>query len=166
MIKDYIRNLKVDWIDVFKYAAVLAFIVYICVIMSSKGESKVPFRTVAKNVESAADLSALKKADGRTFRKYYGLNEKDYDGVMLYSAKSAMAVDEILVIRLSDTSQAAKAEEAVEERLSSRIKDFEGYGESQTKLLQNAVSLTRGNYVFLAVSPDAQKLQKALKDSL
>jgi len=117
-------------------------------------------------VEKAADTSLMKKGNSQTFKKLYGLNAKDYDGIMLYSAKSAMGAEELLVLRLKDASQTEVTEKAVEKRLEDRKKVFEGYGVNQTKLLQNAVYMTRGNYIFLAVSSDAQKFQKAFTGSL
>lgn len=164
--KSNVGNLKVDRLNVVKYVVTAAIIIYIAVILAYKGESKVPFEKVAANVEKAADTSLMKKGNAQTFKKLYGLNAKDYDGVMLYSAKSAMGAEELLVLRLKDASQTEVTEKAVEKRLEDRKKVFEGYGVNQMKLLQNAVYTTRGNYIFLAVSSDAQKFQKAFTGSL
>lgn len=164
--KNEIRNLKVDSINVIKYAVAIAIVLYIGLILTLKGESKVPFGKVAGNVEKAADTTLMRKGNAQTLKKFYGLNAKDYEGVLFYYAKSAMGAEELLVIKLKDTSQTEEAEKAVEKRLETRRKAFEGYGESQTKMIQNAVSMTRGNYIFLAVSSDARKFQKAFTDSL
>lgn len=165
-VNNNIRNFKIDFLNIIKYTVVIVIVIYICVILAFRGESKVPFNKVSGNVEKAADISLMKKGNAQTFKKFYGLNEKDYDGVMLYYAKSAMGAEELLVIRLKDLNQAEAAETAVEKRLETRTEAFEGYGVSQTKMLRNAVSMTRGNYIFLAVSTDAQKFQKAFTDSL
>lgn len=164
--KSNVGNLKIDRLNIIKYVVTAAIVIYIAVILAYKGESKVPFEKVAGNVEKAADTSLMKKGNAQTFKKLYGLNAKDYDGVMLYSAKSAMGAEELLVLRLKDVSQTEVTEKAVEKRLEDRKKVFEGYGVNQTKLLQNAVRMTRGNYIFLAVSSDAQKFQKAFTGSL
>lgn len=55
-----------------------------------------------------------------------------------------MSVNEILVVKVKDKSQVEDVEKAVEERLSTQKKSFEGYGVKQTRLLHSAIDETRG----------------------
>ena len=57
-------------------------------------------------------------------------------------------------------------EKAVEERLSTQKKSFEGYGVKQTRLLHSAIEETRGYYILLAVSKDADRIEAAFKNSI
>lgn len=53
-------------------------------------------------------------------------------------------------------------EKAVEERLSTQKKSFEGYGVKQTRLLHSAIDETRGYYILLAVSKDADRIEACI----
>ncbi|WP_346706579.1 DUF4358 domain-containing protein, partial [Merdimonas faecis] len=90
----------------------------------------------------------------------------DYDGVALYIPNDVMSVNELLIIKLKDESQAEQVEAAAKERLKTQKTSFEGYGAKQTKLLESAVLDTKGEYVLLAVSENADEMAGAFQKSL
>ncbi|MCQ4762242.1 DUF4358 domain-containing protein, partial [Alistipes onderdonkii] len=100
----------------------------------------------------------MKKGTTQDLKKYYGLNASDYDGVMLYIPDDVMSVNEILVVKLKDKSQAEAVEEAARKRLDTQKTSFEGYGAKQTKLINSAVLDSRGYYLLMAVSEDADSI--------
>ena len=106
------------------------------------------------------------KRQSQDLKKYYGLNANDYAGTMLYIPDDVMSVNEILVVKVKDKSQVEDVEKAVEERLSTQKKSFEGYGVKQTRLLHSAIDETRGYYILLAVSKDADRIEDAFKNSI
>ena len=57
-------------------------------------------------------------------------------------------------------------EAAAKERLETQKTSFEGYGAKQTKLLESAVLDTKGEYVLLAVSENADEMAGAFQKSL
>lgn len=56
--------------------------------------------------------------------------------------------------------------EAAQKRLDTQKESFEGYGVEQTKLLNDAVLESKGDYVILIVSGKAQAGDEAFKKSL
>lgn len=54
----------------------------------------------------------------------------------------------------------------MEIRVNTQEKNFEGYGVEQTKLIHAAIIETRGRYVLLAVSKDADRIDAAFKKSI
>ncbi len=58
-----------------------------------------------------------------------------------------MSENEILVIKVKNESQIETVEKAVEIRVNTQEKNFEGYGVEQTKLIHAANIETRGRYV-------------------
>ncbi|MEF9946130.1 MAG: DUF4358 domain-containing protein [Lachnospiraceae bacterium] len=160
------KNEKPDVLDILKIGMVVVLIVYIGALLVMNGNSKVPFQTVAKAVEKKADAKTMEKAGARELRKYYGLNAKDYDGTLFYRAKSAMGVEELLLIKVKNPSQAETVEASIERRVEGQKKNFEGYGVEQTKLLNDAVWETKGNYIFLSIAKHAENLQKTFRKSL
>ena len=85
---------------------------------------------------------------------------------MLYIPDDVMSVNEILVVRVKDESQVESVETAVQDRLATQKKSFEGYGVEQTKLLRSAIEESKGYYVLLAVSEDADSIEAAFKKSI
>ena len=59
-------------------------------------------------------------------------------------------------------------EKAVEERLSTQKKSFEGYGKKKkkTKKKQKTIGETSVYYILLAVSKDADRIEAAFKNSI
>lgn len=134
--------------------------------LSQGKESAAPFDTVSAAVESAADMTALRPGDNQMIRRLYGLQPADYEGVALWYPVTNMGAEEILLIKLADTSQQEAVLAAMEERVASQISVFEGYGPAQVALLESAVMEVQGNYLLLAVHPDSAAILRAFRDSL
>ena len=77
-----------------------------------------------------------------------------------------MSVNEVLVVKVKDESQIEDIEKAVQTRLDTQKKSFEGYGVEQTKLLRSAVVESKGSYTILVVSKDADKIDEAFRKSI
>lgn len=107
------------------------------------------------------------KADERMLRRLYGLNPSDYAEIVLYYPASNMGVEELLLVKLNDSTQAESVEAAIETRLAAQKQSFDGYGVEQTALLNNnAVTEVRGRYILFAVGVNAQAIRQAFLDAL
>lgn len=73
----------------------------------------------------------MEKADSAVIRKCYGLREKDYDGVMLYTSGDAMGVEELLLVRVKEDAQMDEVMESIDNRFPEQLNNFEGYGASR-----------------------------------
>lgn len=160
------KKQKMDWLNLLKYGMVVVLIVYIAVLLSQEGSGDVPVKTLRENIIAATQEDGMSKGTTQDLKKYYGLNANDYDGVMLYIPDDVMSVNEILVVKLKDKSQAEGVEEAARKRLDTQKSSFEGYGAEQTKLINSAVLDSRGYYVLLAISDDADAIYEAFKKSI
>lgn len=118
-------------------------------------------------IEAMGDnMETMKEADGRAFKRDFGLSANDYEGVVYYAPASNMEATEVLVVKLSDTSQQQGLRDAVETRVSQQLNTFEGYAPEQAGLMQDAVVDVRGNYVLYAVGSNAQVARSAFAKSL
>ena len=160
------KKRKIDLLNILKYGMVVLFIVYIVFLLSREGGNEVPVKTISKNILAVAKTEGMKKGTTQDLKKYYRLNASDYDGVMLYIPDDVMSVNEILVVKLKDKSQAEAVEEAARKRLDTQKTSFEGYGAKQTKLINSAVLDSRGYYLLMAVSEDADSIYRAFKKSM
>ena len=129
-------------------------------------ESAAAFDEVKSAVFSQADLSAMKEADEQMVKRLYGLNPADYEGFSLYYPSTNMGAEELLLVKLRDTSQMEDLKAAAENRVAAQKNSFEGYGVSQTELLSNSVLDARGNYLLLAVAENAEALRRAFLQAL
>ncbi len=110
--------------------------------------SETSFEDMSAQVIAAADLDSMQSADAQMIRRLYGLDGSTYDGIMLYYPKTNMGAEELLVVKMTDPSQAEGLRAAIEKRLETQINSFEGYGAEQTAMLKNSVIEIRGNYAL------------------
>ena len=120
--------------------------------------------TVDKAVVSSLNMEKLSEADHRMFKRLYGLNANDFADVRLYVGESNM--DELLIVKLKDTSQSESIQSAVTARVEKQLKSFEGYGPEQCKLLEDHILDVQGNYILFVVHGDAVSADGAFKKSL
>lgn len=128
--------------------------------------SKADINAVADETAKAAGFDDMTRAENRMMKRFYGVNPKEYEGAVLYAPQDNMDVHELFIVKLKDVSQQETIERAIEERLDTQIKSFEGYGAEQIALLQKHVLEVKGNYVFYMVGENAQAARKAFLNSL
>ena len=68
-----------------------------------------------------------------------------------------MGVDELLLVASDESEKIEEAEDAAEQRIETQLRNFGGYGEEQTKLLQDAVLIKKGNFFFWPYPPRETK---------
>ena len=145
------------------FALIIGFVVLLMLFAS--GSNK-PFEEVSKSVENSLDTEALTAQDGAMFKRNFGLNAADYAGVLYYSSGASMSAEEVLLVKVNRDSQVQEVVDAINERIDSRISDFEGYAPDEVKLLEDARQSVRGSYIFYACSPDADKYLSVFSGSL
>lgn len=160
------RKHSINLLNLLKYLMVLVFLAYIAFLLARESADDVPVKTLQKQIMKVTTEEGMTKGTTQDLKRYYGLNAEDYDGVVLYIPDDVMSVNELLIVKLKDESQADQVEEAARERLDTQKTSFEGYGAEQTRLLNGAVLETRGTYVFLTVSEDADNIYAAFKNCL
>ena len=152
--------------QIIKYLLLLLIIVYTAALMFFVSGSSRSFDDVETDMRQTLASSGMTERGGQTFRQCFGLNSADYAGVMYYSAESAMSAEEVFVIRVNSTDQIEEVLDAVEARLSQRIREYEDYLPEQKTLLEEAQQSVRGRYIFYAVSAEADKYRAAFEDAL
>ena len=110
-----------------RYGLLLVFLIVVIVSLSGKGVSRKSFESVSAAVSSSIRTDKCIKDSERYLKKYFGLNADDYDGVLIYIPATNMYANEVLLIKLKDTSQADTVSAAIEKRIDSQINIFEGY---------------------------------------
>lgn len=122
--------------------------------------------SVVNDISSKVDLSNMKKGDSKSLKRFFALNSNDFEDFVLYVPKSTMDVEEMLIIKVKDSSQISGIEDAIDSRVNKQIESFSGYGPKQVALLQDYELKDKGNYVFYTVSKDLDKITDAFKESI
>lgn len=145
---------------------VIGLLVFIILLQMGTPDSQSSLEEVSQAVSASVSLEGMEESSNQMFKKFYGLNANDYEGVSLYAPASNMDAEEILIIKLKDSSQAEAVTAAVNKRLETQKSSFEGYGIEQFDLLEDHILDVQGNFILYVVHPEASKADQAFKDSL
>ena len=142
-----------SWLlEAVRWIAAVAVIVYLVVLFGGSGISNAEFSDVSAAVMDAVDTTNLQKAENRMVKRLYGLDPSSFEDCLLYYPTTNMGAEEVLLVKLADTSQQETVAAAVEQRLQTQRNTFEGYGVEQFDLLTNHYVLqVQGNYALFVV---------------
>ena len=160
------KSTKIILLEVLKWLFVAALCVFLYFMLSANRESRAAFSDVQEAVISAADLTPMAEGDNQTFKRLYGLSASDYENILLYYPTTNMGAEELLLIQLKDLSQQQAVKDAIESRLDTQKKSFDGYGVDQYAMLEKAVIEVQGNYILLVVANDPAPVRKAFLGAL
>lgn len=160
------RKLSFGKAEIGKWILAVFLLGYVVLLLWYTSGSTKSFETVSQSVENSLHTDNLSKRDGQALKRYYGLNSADYNGILFYSSESAISAEEVLMIEAKSEAQVQTIRDAIETRLESRKEDFAEYAPKQARMIEQAVILVRGKYVFVAVSPDAQEYAAIFTKSL
>ena len=160
-------NIKTGIFEIARWtAAVLALICLLTMFGSNKISSADPAEVEAA-VVAELDMSAMVKADNQMVKRLYGLDPASFESCVLYYPNTNMMAEEVLILKLTDTSQQQSVRAAIEARVETQKTTFDGYGVEQYALLtENCIIDIRGNFVLFVVNADCAAAQKAFAGAL
>lgn len=159
-------NRKLSFLTPVRIGMVIILFLFIVLLQFGSKSSKADLKDVAAAVVKSVDTKSMAESSNRMFKKFYGLNANDYEGITLYAPVTNMDAEELLIIKLKDNAQAEAVTEAITKRLETQKSSFEGYGIEQFDLLENHILDVQGNYILYVVHPDADKADAAFRNSL
>ena len=122
---------NISILTILRIIMVAALLIFMIVLQVGNRSSNASLESVSQEVLGAADQEGMQESNNRMFQKFYGLDARDYEGVTLYSPVSNMDAQELLIVKLKDSSQAEAVTEAINSRLETQMNSFEGYGIEQ-----------------------------------
>ncbi len=143
-------------------------IVMLVIALSGKtvGFKNIEVETIKNNVMSIVDTTKFIEGDGKSLKRFYGLNLEDYSEVQLLLPSSTMEVSELLIIKVKDESQIDTIEEAINNRVESQGNSFKDYAPEQYGIInENEISI-KGNYVFFAISENAAEMKNKFIETI
>ena len=121
---------------------------------------------IENSMKKEVKFEKMEKGDSKSLKRFYKLNANDYDGFILYTPQSTMDVNEVLIVKVKDKSQIESLEDSIDSRINYQLQSFSGYGPEQCALVNDYELKTKGDFVFFAVSENAQQIKEAFLDSI
>lgn len=159
-------KVRIPILEVAKWLALVLVLLFLYVISAQGRESQTEFSVMTEAVTSVADLSSMQQADDQMIKRLYGLDPDEYEGVLLYYPTTNMGAEELLLVKLSDTTQQETVRTAMDNRIASQKASFDGYGVDQYEMLEQSVIEVRGNYMLLIVASDTAPVRQAFLNAL
>lgn len=160
------KSAKIPLLEIAKWLLVVLLVIWIVTHLGSGKVSTAAFEDVSAAVSGSTDTSIMTAGDNQMIKRLYGLSPSDYEGTLLYCPTTNMGAEEILLIKLTDTFQQETVKTAIDARLATQLSNFDGYGISQTEMLNKAVIEIQGNYILFAVAGDPEPIRQAFLDAL
>lgn len=88
-----------------------------------------------------------------------GINAEDIEEAIIKFPMINLQVDEIMIIKVKDAEKIPVIEEGLKNHVETVAKSFENYVPKNQEIAQNYIMKTKGNYIFLAMSEDAEKAE-------
>ncbi|MEG0292437.1 MAG: DUF4358 domain-containing protein [Anaerovoracaceae bacterium] len=152
---------KLNIIKVILLILLVGFIFFIC---ADKDIADKNIREIQGEMGRDNIISSLESCNDRDLLKYYGIPSGNVDGYLFKKAKSPMAVDELLILKLREENQSGAMLDCVYKRIEDQKNNFDGYGVRQTELLSMCKVFAKGKYVFFAVGESADKWEERFNE--
>lgn len=154
-------------LEIARAVPVLAVVVFWIVSCSGNRVSKAPFENVRAAIADVVVMDSMQEGDDAVVRRLYGLDPTEFEGSWLLWPLSNMDAEEVFLVKLKDVSGQQAVKDAIEARIATQKKSFDGYGVRQFDLLENhCVVEVRGNYVLFAVGENAESIRSAFLSAI
>ncbi|MGY1465255.1 DUF4358 domain-containing protein (plasmid) [Bacillus toyonensis] len=115
---------------------------------------------IGKKIKQVTNLEEMKKGDSKKLQKIYNINTDEIESFVLYTAPTNIKADEIATIKVKDMKNVKNIKEKILSRIEKKSKSFKDYLPDEYFLIEKHVLKTKDNYILLAISKDADKIEK------
>ncbi|MCF0229242.1 MAG: DUF4358 domain-containing protein [Parasporobacterium sp.] len=151
---------------IISFLMVAGLVIVIIVSMSGSRGSRKSIDEVSPVLIQLFENDRTELSPERMFKKHYGFNAADFDGVVLYSPKSNMDAEELLIVKLADENQGEALLAAAEQRRADQMNIYEGYAPEQYDLCKNGIADLQGNYFLYVVHENAAEIDSSFRKAL
>lgn len=121
---------------------------------------------IGEKIKQVANLEEMKERDSKKLQKLYNINTDEIESFVLYTAPTNIKADEIAAIKVKDMKNVKNIKEKILSRIEKRSKSFKDYLPDEYFLIEKHVLKTKDNYILLAISKDADKIEKTFDEIL
>lgn len=143
-----------------EFITIACFIAFIVFVSTRDNYGDVSVDSIFNELESEALSDGMVEFSGLDFKRDFGFNTNDYEGVVYYGHETIMETETLLIIKLADESQGATVIDTISGYNEDNMELFKSYAPEQYELLKNSVLEQKGNYILYTVSDNAQNVEK------
>lgn len=144
--------------------SLLIFILTSC--SSSKPTDKnVSVKDINEKIKESVDISNMNVGDSEKLEKLYDINSEDLEDFALYTPSTNIEANEILVMKVKDSSKMDDIKDKISARIDGQAANFKDYLPDEYYLIEKHVLKTKDNYILFVISEDADKIEKAFDES-
>lgn len=125
----------------------------------------VAIEQIKQDIVQATDVSAMEDDDGTRLKKLYGINKRDVEDFILYSPKSNMEANEILILKAKTEDELKELKDKINDRVNKQSDSFKNYNETQYEIISNYVLEQKNQYLILIISKDSQSIKRSIDES-
>lgn len=145
-------------------AALIAFIVFLC--LSRSGGTEKPVGELAAPVLAQLEEGQMEQKTNADAAKAFGFDLSNAEGLVYYENTDIMDVSELLIVKLNDAEDADAFRAAVAQHVEDRKNLYKNYAPEQYALLGDSILETSGNTLFYCTAPNADRLYDAFRKAL
>ena len=139
----------------------LAFLFYVYSDQNAKDVSMDKIKEAMLKDESVA---AMEEGTARDVMHYFGVDVNSYERVIYFKGMEALSVNELLIVKGASRDAVAPVRDAIDSRVDSQIKTFDGYGPEQVALLNDHIAFQKGNYIFYCTDEHSGRIAEEFRD--
>ena len=102
----------------------------------------------------------------RAISSYLGLNAENYLDGRFYLCANNLKADEIWLMELENEDAARNMTSKAEDRIRVKADSYELYLPDESEIARRGIAVTKGNYLALFLSPDAEQMRKIFLNAL
>lgn len=144
--------------------AFVCLVLFLVFQFSGSRKSTAAFADVQSAVLSQVDVNTMQSADNQMIRRLYGLDPSEFENLVLYYPLTNMGAEELFLASIRSPEQKEAVAAAIEKRLATQKKSFEGYGPAQSAMLEKSIVDVRESYALFISADDPGAVARAFQN--
>jgi translation elongation factor EF-1beta len=115
-----------------------------------------------QSLSQVIDGEHMDVGDGSKLRKLYYISKNEVEDFILYSPKSNMDANEVLILKAKNEVDIEELKVKVEERIKKQADSFKSYRPEEYDIISNRVLDIKGKYLILIISRESATIEAAI----
>ncbi|MFR1707483.1 MAG: DUF4358 domain-containing protein [Clostridium sp.] len=138
--------------------AVAILIIFIALYQVLKVED-IDMDSLRQSLSQIIDSEHMDIGDSSKLRKLYYINKNEVEDFILYSPKSNMDANEILILKAKSEEDIDKLKVKVEGRIKKQSDSFKSYRPEEYDIISNRVLDIKGKHLILIISRESEEIE-------
>lgn len=115
-----------------------------------------------QSLSQVIDSEHMDVGDSLKLRKLYYISKSEVEDFILYSPKSNMDANEVLILKAKNEVDIEELKVKVEERIKKQSDSFKSYRPEEYDIISNRVLDIKGKYLILIISRESATIEAAI----